>query len=54
MLICPYGKEEIRKEDYTCNCCGKIFMPMTNKKRTGLYLQEINNNLIIPLMRLTR
>jgi len=52
-LLCPYGKDIIRQEDKTCNCCGRIFMPMVSKNRTVLYYQEINNNLVIPLARIT-
>lgn len=51
-ILCPYCKEEIRKEDKTCDGCGTQYFVNQSKNNKVIYLQEINGNLIIPIARM--
>lgn len=51
MVICPYCKSEIQIEDKKCSGCGVQYFVNLSKRKTVIFLQELNGNLCIPIAR---
>jgi predicted amidophosphoribosyltransferase len=52
IILCPYCKKEIRKEDNYCDGCETQYFISQTKSGKIIYLQELDGNLIIPIARM--